>query len=229
MSTEAEKVELEAVPLKTDTDTPAEPETTTEAVIVAPKRSWFSKKATKKADDDEKKAEEGAVTGEACKKKCWWRREKAEKTEEQQKADHISIGINLVDRDEKNINDHVKFGFEDIFGEADTAHSWDCVWRLVFRVFTWTRLFVYRLGSLLIGLPAAIIFGVLFALFTVLNVFACVPLAKLLSIPAQWIAKVWTYVVEAVFDPVFRSIGLIWSRITARNYGIHSHPTDLPQ
>lgn len=35
----------------------------------------------------------------------------------------------------QGINDHVKFGFEDIFGETETTHSWDCVWRLTNKVF----------------------------------------------------------------------------------------------
>ncbi|CAJ0931338.1 unnamed protein product, partial [Mesorhabditis belari] len=231
MASDGEKVELEAVPLKSDTDAPAEPETKTEAPV-APKKTWFfSKKTTKKTEENEEKSAEEGTAGEekkeCCKKKCWWRREKGEKSEDQQKAEHISIGINLVDRDEKQINDHVKFGFEDIFGEADSAHSWDCIWRLVYRIFTWTRLFVYRLGALLIGIPAAIVFGILFALFTVLNVFACVPLGKLLTIPATWIAKTWKFIIEAILDPVHRSIGLVWSRITTRTYGINSQPTDM--
>lgn len=84
---------------------------------------------------------------EKPKKKCWWSKGKCEG---EQKDEHISIGINLVDRDEKvqpisrlnltlkfqAINEHVKFAFEDVFGEADTQHSWDCVWRLIYRIFT---------------------------------------------------------------------------------------------
>lgn len=38
---------------------------------------------------------------EKPKKKCWWRRECGEKTEEEQKGEHMIIGMNLIDRDEK--------------------------------------------------------------------------------------------------------------------------------
>uniref|UniRef100_A0A1I7XQU4 Apple domain-containing protein n=1 Tax=Heterorhabditis bacteriophora TaxID=37862 RepID=A0A1I7XQU4_HETBA len=81
MSSEPERsMELEQVPLKSDTDAPAG--TIEESSAVPPivtKKRWFLK---------------------------------------------------------KGINDHVKLGFEDIFGEVETQHSWDCVWRLVFKVFT---------------------------------------------------------------------------------------------
>ena len=56
--------------------------------------------------------------------------------------------------------------------------------------FSWTRLFFYRLFALLVGIPAALIFGLLYAIFIVLNTFACIPLGKLLTIPGNWIAKV---------------------------------------
>lgn len=80
--------------------------------------------------------------------------------------------------------------FQDIFGEPDTTHSFDAVWRLVHRVFTFTRCIFYKLFALIFALPAAILFGFLFAVFTAFNTFLLVPLAKLLTIPGAWIAKV---------------------------------------
>ena len=77
---------------------------------------------------------EAAAAEEKPKKKCyWWNR--GQKSENDQKAEQISIGINLVDRDERNINDHVKLDFHDIFGEADTNHSFDCMWRVLYKTF----------------------------------------------------------------------------------------------
>ncbi|VDO40668.1 unnamed protein product [Haemonchus placei] len=227
MSSDQDKpTELEQVPLKSDTDAPAgTTETLEEAFPPLPsqqKKTWFFKK-TKKTVIEQPKGEEEKVGEEKPAKKCWWGKHK---TEEEQKSDHMSIGIDLVNRDEKGINEHVRFGFEDIFGEADTQHSWDCVWRLVYKVFIWTRLFVYRLCSLILGLPAAILFGILFAIVSVINVFACVPIAKLLSIPANWLAKTWSWLVHAIVDPVASSIALLFSSFTIRKYGINSQPTD---
>ncbi|PAV65660.1 hypothetical protein WR25_12751 [Diploscapter pachys] len=183
--------------------------------------SWFVFKKKPAAEVVAETTEEGNV--EKPKKKCWWSKGKCEG---EQKDEHISIGINLVDRDEKAINEHVKFAFEDVFGEADTQHSWDCVWRLIYRIFTWTRLFFYRLFALLVGIPAALIFGLLYAIFIVLNTFACIPLGKLLSIPGNWIAKAWNWLVHALIDPLASAVGLIFSSFTIRKYGINSQPTD---
>lgn len=226
MSAEREKpVELEQVPLKMDTDTPAGAVEDATPAPNAVKKSWFFKK-TKKAviEEPPKNEEEKAAIEENPKKKCWWGKHKSE---EQQKCDHISIGIDLVNRDEKGINEHIRFGFEDIFAEADTQHSWDCVWRLVYRVFLWTRGFAYRLCSLIIGLPAAIVFGILFAILSVINVFACVPFAKLLTIPANWIVKTWRWLIHAIIDPVALSVSLLFSSFTIKKYGISSQPTDV--
>jgi len=137
----------------------------------------------------------------------------------------MSIGINMLDRDERAINEHVKLSFEDIYGEPDTMHSWDCVWRLTYRIFTWSRCFFYRLFALLLAIPSAFIFGILFALCTVLNIFACVPFGRALTIPATWIAKTWNFIVRSLFDPMFRSCGLCCAGITVRRYGISSDPT----
>jgi hypothetical protein len=137
----------------------------------------------------------------------------------------MTVGINLLDRDERAINEHVKLSFEDIYGEPDTTHSWDCVWRLTFRIFSWTRCFFYRLFALLLAIPSAIIFGLLFALLTVINIFACVPIGRALTIPATWIAKTWNFVVRSLFDPCFRSCGLCLSSVTVRRYGMSNDPT----
>ncbi|CAD6194673.1 unnamed protein product [Caenorhabditis auriculariae] len=230
MSDEATKgTELEQVPLKTDTDAGVDVPTTAPPLVETPKskKTWFTwnKKKTLAANGAEVTVEEGNVVVEKPKKNCWWSKS-CPKSEAEQKAEQLSMGLNLVDRDEKGINGHVQFNFDDIFGEADSQHSWDCVWRLIFKVFTWTRLFVYRVLSLIVAIPIAIVFGILFAIVSVLNVFACVPLAKLLSIPANWIAKTWNWLVRSLVDPVASSVGLIFSSCTIRKYGINSQPTD---
>ncbi|KAK6029110.1 Caveolin [Ostertagia ostertagi] len=203
MSTDQDKpVELEQVPLKSDTDAPAgTTETFDEAFPPLPsqKKTVIEEKTTiTEHPKDEEKASE-----EKPKKKCWWGKHK---TEEEQRDDHISMGVDLVNRDEKCINGMFAWGFR--------------------RHLRFTRLFVYRFCSLILGLPAAILFGILFAIVSVINVFACVPIAKLLSIPANWIAKTWSWLVHAIIDPLATSLALLFSSFTIRKYGINSQPTD---
>lgn len=96
MSTD-EKVEMEAVPLKTDTDE-TKTETTTETVIdkkEAPKKTWFFKSDKKKVVTEED-VEEGK---EKTKKKCFWRCQKEKKEtgdeEEQKQVSYQYIQITV--------------------------------------------------------------------------------------------------------------------------------------
>ena len=66
--------------------------------------------------------------------------------------------------------------------------------------------------ALIIALPCAIVWGVVFALLTVLNVWVATPLARAVQVPALWLAKTWHFFVRALFDPLFRSCGLCYGR-----------------
>ncbi|KAF8373354.1 cav-1 [Pristionchus pacificus] len=226
MSTE-EKVEMEAVPLKTDTDE-AKTETT-ETVIdkkEAPKKTWFFKSDKKKVVTEED-VEEGK---EKTKKKCFWRcqKEKKETGDEEEQKQEMTIGIDMQMRDEKQINNHVNIQFDDVFAEPETFHSVDCIWRINHRIFESTRTFFYKVFGIL-SIPIVFIFAILFAFASAVNNFLVMPLAALFTIPLTWIAKTWTFLVSNIFDPVANSIGLCFSKINVRKYGINNAPTDLIQ
>ncbi|CAB3406353.1 unnamed protein product [Caenorhabditis bovis] len=206
----------EEVPLTEPTEAaPEEPK---------PKKNWFTWGKPKAAADvtDEANVENGDE-GKKEKKTCWWKK-CSNKGENAQKDENISIGIDLVHRDERQINNHVQFDFGDVYGEADSQHSWDCVWRLNYKVFSWTRLVVYRLLGL-IALPFTILFAILFGVVSCFNVFLVLPLVKLLSIPGNGLAKIWHWLIHAVFDPLASSIGLLFSSFTIRKYGINQETT----
>ncbi|KAK6034183.1 Caveolin [Cooperia oncophora] len=61
--------------------------------------------------------------------------------------------------------------FLDIFGEPDPQyHSIACVWTTSYRVFEITRIYCYKILTLIFGLPIALIAGFIFALFTFLRI-----------------------------------------------------------
>ncbi|PIC32688.1 hypothetical protein B9Z55_012923 [Caenorhabditis nigoni] len=235
MSTEQAIKTEEQIPLTATTETPAE--TTTEAAAVVapeepkPKKNWF-KWGTKKgaAAVDEANVEEGAATGDAEekplkeKKMGWWSKCKTKKCEDEQKEDHIAIGMDFVNRDHNGLNNHVQHNFDDIFGEADSQHTWEFMWRLNASVFNWVRLFVYRFFTIL-ALPFTLLFAIFFGFFAAVNVFVIVPLGKLVSIPGNILAKLWNWLVHAVFDPVASAVGLIFSNFNIRKYGINQETT----
>jgi len=253
----SEHVEMEQVPLKSDTDKPATEgahdetkadetvtKTKSEHVITTKFRQVFSRgksgerKSKEMTGENENNKPTETPTGDAAAEKkpkkpvwppTWLQRKKccdAAGTDKpcEHKTD-MSIGLNMNDRDEHLINEHIKLSFEDILAEPDSAHSWDCAWRLTFRTFTHVRCFVYKVLALIAAIPCAIIWGIVFALFTCVNVWLATPLARLLTIPALWLAKTWNFIIRSFFDPLFRSCGLCFSSIHMRRYGINTDAT----
>nr|CAD2190000.1 unnamed protein product [Meloidogyne enterolobii] len=136
-----------------------------------------------------------------------------------------SFQVNMVQRDDRKLHEGIDFGFEQIFGEPDAVHSINGVWRTTITVFLAVRNFIYKLFSLIFAVPLAILFGILFALISVLGVYFFVPIGRLLSIPLGWLAKVWSTVIGAILDPVCRSCGLLFGNVKVSRYGINHDPT----
>lgn len=145
-----------------------------------------------------------------------WYKERAAKKATEEKAETISFGLDLTNRDETGLNDHVKLAFEDILAEPEGYHSWDCLWKATFRLFHGLRGFLYRLLSLVLAIPAAIVWALVFALLTALNVFCCVPGARAAAIPGFWLGKLWNFLLRSVLDPIFRSAALLCSAVHIR-------------
>jgi len=142
-------------------------------------------------------------------------------------AHQPQFGINVVQRDDRGLQTSIDLAFEDIYGEPDSVHSFDSVWRTNQKIFLIVRLFFYKLFSLLLFIPLAIIFGVLFALLSALNVFLCVPFGRLIKIPAVWLFKLWSFTVGSLFDPLFQSISHMFANVKVARYGINNDPTSV--
>jgi hypothetical protein len=193
------------------------------------KKWWFGKKGkkteTRVTDEKEVVEKEGTVDngGEPkAKKPHWWQRKpgcKAACTE------GTTFGIDYARRDEQQLQTAIDLTFADIFGEPDALHSLNGVWRVTHSIFTAVRCFFYKLFSIIIFIPAAIIFGVLFALVSALGVYVVIPTGRLFSIPATWIFKLWNYIVSGILEPLGVGIASIFSRIRIYRYGINNDPT----
>jgi hypothetical protein len=219
-----------------ETTNPASDSQQTEATIkvLKEKKSWFTtKKSAKKhaaptsdeatATDSDAPKENNAV-GE--KKKCqWWKRKTCAAEAEGGAKNEPNFGINLTQRDDSGLQTAIDLGYEDIYGEPDTSHSLDNVWLLNHKIFVNVRAFFYKLFALILFVPLSIIFAVLFAFFSALSVFFCVPLGRLLSIPCGWIFKVWSYVVGYLLTPVFQSLGHLFGNVKISRYGLNNDPT----
>uniref|UniRef100_A0A7E4W1Z5 Caveolin n=1 Tax=Panagrellus redivivus TaxID=6233 RepID=A0A7E4W1Z5_PANRE len=228
----AEKVEsAEQVPLKSDTDAsetaPVEGGDVeagkAEEVPEKKKKTFaFWKKNKNVEATDETPIVESKEEGEPKPKKCWWTRKTSEKVE---KEGEPSFGFDTLHRDEKNLQTAIDLGFSDIFGEPDAVRSFNGVWKSSNTLYNFVRNVVYKVLSLIIALPFAILYGIAMGVLSAAGVFIVVPIATLLTIPIGWLFKAWQFTIGNVFDPIFKSAGQLLSGIAVRKYGINTEIT----
>lgn len=132
-------------------------------------------------------------------------------------AETMTAGLNLLDRDEKRVNDHVNLVFEDVLAESDAAHSFNGSWKSSYIVFTGTKHWVYRVMTALIGIPFAFIWGLLFSLLILVHVWLITPMLQLLELFVFPVRKVWSVIIHSILDPLFNSVGLMFSAFKRNN------------
>ncbi|XP_075524931.1 uncharacterized protein LOC142557158 [Dermacentor variabilis] len=143
---------------------------------------------------------------------------KEKKEKKEKKASHkrspscvetLTIGLNLLDRDEKHVNDSVNLVFEDVLAEPDASHGFDGAWKLTYLVFSSTRLWCYRLLAALLALPCGLTWGLLFSLLSLLQVWLVSPSLRVFDVLLHIVHRVWGGLVRTLLDPVFQSIGKV--------------------
>ncbi|XP_013786983.1 caveolin-1-like [Limulus polyphemus] len=126
----------------------------------------------------------------------------------------LSVGVNLLDRDERHINDHINLVFEDVLAEPDATHGFDGVWRVANLTFFYTRHWLYRVLSALVALPCGLIWGILFALLSLINIWLITPVLRTLEVFLAIVKRVWSGVIRTALDPLFQSCGLCLGNIS---------------
>ncbi|XP_074490468.1 caveolin-2-like [Sebastes fasciatus] len=120
----------------------------------------------------------------------------------------------IQDRDPKGINKSLKVTFEDVIAEPPSVRSFDKVWLWSHALFEVSRLWIYRLISLLLAVPVSLAAGILFALLSCLHIWLIMPCVQLLLINMNWVQTVWGSMLNILISPLFTSIGKSCGRIT---------------
>lgn len=145
-------------------------------------------------------------------------KKKEKKEKKEKKSSHkrspscvetLTIGLNLLDRDEKHVNDHVNLVFEDVIAEPDASHGFDGAWKLTYLVFSSTRLWCYRLLAALLALPCGLTWGLTFSVLSLLHVWLITPSLRVFDVFLHVVHRVWGGLVRTLLDPVFQSIGKV--------------------
>ncbi|XP_069039446.1 caveolin-3-like [Lepisosteus oculatus] len=130
----------------------------------------------------------------------------AEKKEKEKET--IRREIDLVNRDPKNLNSEViTVDFPDVVAEPDSYHTADVIWSLGERVFTRSQPCCYRAVSTLLGLPMALLWGVIFAAASFCQVWAGGPCVRGCGVGLYWARSLMTLCLRPFADPLFHALG----------------------
>jgi len=131
-------------------------------------------------------------------------------------AQNFTFGLNVLDRDEKHVNDHINILFEDVIGEPDPTHGFEFVWRLTYLLFNATRFWLYRIIAAIIAIPLALLWAVIFATINLTTIWFFTPLLRIFDIILHYIHRVWSGLIRCVLDPFFTSGALLFNNINRR-------------
>jgi len=131
-------------------------------------------------------------------------------------AQNFTVGLNVLDRDEKHINDHVNLAFEDVIGEPDPTHGFEFIWRLTYLFFNATRFWIYRFIAAIIAIPLALFWAVFFAFLNVGTIWCFTPSFRVFDIIIHHLHRLWSGLVRTFLDPFFASGALLFSNIRNR-------------
>lgn len=149
-------------------------------------------------------------------------KEKKERTSPLVAAQNFTVGLNVVDRDDKRINSHVNLHFDDILAETDTSQGFEFIWRLTFLIFTTVRLWIYRIVSAILALPLALLWAVVFSVINVSVVWILTPFFKVYDVLLFHVHRVYAGLIRTFLDPLFISFGLLLSNIRSTQTRVSS-------
>ncbi|XP_023851120.1 caveolin-2 [Salvelinus sp. IW2-2015] len=140
----------------------------------------------------------------------------AEEPAQEEDSTHSDTRSLVKNRDPRGVNKYLKVTFEDVIAEPPSVRSFDKVWLWSHALFEVSRLWCYRLISLLLAVPVSLVAGILFAVFSCLHIWLIMPFIQLFLINMHWVQTVWGSVLDIAIAPFFKSMGKCCSRINVR-------------
>ncbi|KAM6469451.1 caveolin-2-like [Liasis olivaceus] len=116
-------------------------------------------------------------------------------------------------RDPQGINQHLKLEFSDILAEPSSFRTFDRVWTWSGIIFESSRLWCYRIISLLCAVPVSLCSGFLFACLGCLHIWCVMPSIQLCTMAMPPVRTLWASILDVVVAPLFTSLGRCCSAI----------------
>ncbi|XP_061584510.1 caveolin-2 [Cololabis saira] len=140
-----------------------------------------------------------------------WR---AQPSLEEEENIHTSTLVEISDtkplinvRDPRGINDCLKVTFEDVIAEPVSVRSGDRIWIWSNALFEVSRVWIYRVVSVVFAIPVSIISGLLFAILSCFHIWFVGPCSHCLLIGFCWLQNLWSIVLGVIVGPFIRSAG----------------------
>ncbi|CAL8336880.1 unnamed protein product [Lota lota] len=119
-------------------------------------------------------------------------------------------------RDPKAVNSCLKVAFEDVIAEPASVRSFDRVWVWSHALFEVSRVWFYRLISLLLAVPVSLLAGLLLTLVSCLHIWWIMPCLQLCVINMRWVQVLWASMLNIAIGPFFTSMGKCCGSISIR-------------
>ncbi|CAN9512032.1 unnamed protein product [Ophioblennius macclurei] len=133
---------------------------------------------------------------------------------EEEENIHTSTLVEISDtkplinaRDPRGVNDCLKVTFEDVIAEPVSVRSGDRVWIWSHALFEVTRIWIYRIVTVLFAIPMSIISGFLFAILSCIHIWMVSPCIQCSLIGTRWLQSLWSIVLSVIVRPVLFSAG----------------------
>ncbi|MEQ2240997.1 hypothetical protein ILYODFUR_020892 [Ilyodon furcidens] len=110
-------------------------------------------------------------------------------------------------RDPRGINDCLKVGFEDVIAEPPSVRSGDRIWIWSNAFFEVSRVWIYRIVTVLLAIPVSVISGLLFAILNCFHIWMVRPCIQCVLIGTRWLQSFWSIVLHVTVVPFLTSAG----------------------
>uniref|UniRef100_A0A8B9PI34 Caveolin n=1 Tax=Apteryx owenii TaxID=8824 RepID=A0A8B9PI34_APTOW len=107
-------------------------------------------------------------------------------------------------------------GFEDVIAEPELTHSFDKVWICSHALFELSKYLIYKLVTLVLAIPLALVAGIIFAVLSCLHIWIVVPFVKTCLMVLPSVQTVWKSLTDVFIVPVFQSIGRCFAMVNIR-------------
>ncbi|XP_073456391.1 caveolin-2-like isoform X3 [Aquarana catesbeiana] len=97
--------------------------------------------------------------------------------------------------------------FSDVLAEPNSFHSFDKVWTWSDILFESSKLWCYRIISLLCAVPVSLISGILFATLGCIHIWCAMPCIQLCNICMPPIRTLWASLLDIFIAPLCSSLG----------------------